>query len=215
MLRLLQKTSLDVRQRDYAVKSEGAARGLLGLLNDILDFSKIEAGHLGLDPHPMRLEELLRDLSVILAAQLDKRDIEVLFDLDPDLPAILIADDLRLQQVLINLAGNAIKFTAAGAGHLAPIDRADHRRGEHGRVLRRGVRHRGAVIADASAQRQAVADRPGVLQEQAGIGHGPPGDAIVQRLAGQRGLHLEAAVVRAFVTKFNKIPGHAIHPRGL
>jgi signal transduction histidine kinase/CheY-like chemotaxis protein/HPt (histidine-containing phosphotransfer) domain-containing protein len=114
MLRLLQKTPLDARQRDYAVKSEGAARGLLGLLNDILDFSKIEAGHLGLDPHPTRLEELLRDLSVILAANVDKRDIEVLFDLDPGLPPVIVADALRLQQVLINLACNAIKFTAAG-----------------------------------------------------------------------------------------------------
>ncbi|KQV89652.1 hypothetical protein ASC91_13790 [Pelomonas sp. Root1237] len=114
MLRLLQKTPLDARQRDYAVKSEGAARGLLGLLNDILDFSKIEAGHLGLDPHPTRLDELLRDLSVILAANVDKRELELLFDLDPALPPVVVADALRLQQVLINLAGNAIKFTQAG-----------------------------------------------------------------------------------------------------
>ncbi len=119
MLRLLQKTPLDARQRDYAVKSEGAARGLLGLLNDILDFSKIEAGHLELDPHPTRLDELLRDLSVILAAQVDRRDIEVLFDLDPTLPPIIHADALRLQQVLINLAGNAIKFTSRGEVVLA------------------------------------------------------------------------------------------------
>ena len=114
MLRLLQKTPLDARQRDYAVKSEGAARGLLGLLNDILDFSKIEAGRLGLDPHPTRLDELLRDLSIILAANVDKRELELLFDLDPELPPVIVADALRLQQVLINLAGNAIKFTAAG-----------------------------------------------------------------------------------------------------
>ncbi|MFT7774948.1 response regulator [Roseateles sp.] len=114
MLRLLQKTPLDARQRDYAVKSEGAARGLLGLLNDVLDFSKIEAGRLSLDPHPTRLDELLRDLSVILAANVDKRGLELLFDLDPGLPPIIVADALRLQQVLINLAGNAIKFTQTG-----------------------------------------------------------------------------------------------------
>ncbi|MBL8279666.1 MAG: response regulator [Pelomonas sp.] len=114
MLRLLQKTPLDARQRDYAVKSEGAARGLLGLLNDILDFSKIEAGRLSLDPHPTRLEELLRDLSVILAANVDKRELELLFDVDTTLPPVILADALRLQQVLVNLAGNAIKFTQAG-----------------------------------------------------------------------------------------------------
>ncbi|MCF8207640.1 MAG: response regulator [Methylotenera sp.] len=114
MLRLLQKTPLDARQRDYAVKSEGAARGLLGLLNDILDFSKIEAGRLSLDPHPTRLDELLRDLSVILSASVDKRDLELLFDVDTSLPPVIVADALRLQQVLVNLAGNAIKFTSAG-----------------------------------------------------------------------------------------------------
>jgi signal transduction histidine kinase/DNA-binding response OmpR family regulator len=114
MLRLLQKTPLDARQRDYAVKSEGAARGLLGLLNDILDFSKIEAGRLSLDPHPTRLDELLRDLSVILAANVDKRDLELLFDVDPRLPPVIMADALRLQQVLVNLAGNAVKFTPSG-----------------------------------------------------------------------------------------------------
>jgi signal transduction histidine kinase/DNA-binding response OmpR family regulator len=114
MLRLLQKTPLDARQRDYAAKSEGAARGLLGLLNDILDFSKIEAGRLSLDPHPTRLDELLRDLSVILAANVDKRDLELLFDVDMRLPPVILADALRLQQVLVNLAGNAIKFTSSG-----------------------------------------------------------------------------------------------------
>ncbi|MDP1293578.1 hypothetical protein Q6296_27520, partial [Klebsiella variicola] len=88
---------------DYAAKSEGAARGLLGLLNDILDFSKIEAGRLDLDPHPTRLDELLRDLSVILAAHADKRELELLFDIDPQLPPVVIADALRLQQVLVNL----------------------------------------------------------------------------------------------------------------
>ena len=114
MLRLLQKTALDAQQRDYAVKSEGAARGLLGLLNDVLDFSKIEAGGLTLDPHPTRLDELLRDLSVILAANVDKRELELLFDVEPGLPPVILADSLRLQQVLVNLAGNAIKFTPSG-----------------------------------------------------------------------------------------------------
>ncbi|WP_083749034.1 response regulator [Pelomonas sp. KK5] len=114
MLRLLQRTALSERQRDYVVKTESAARSLLGLLNDILDFSKVEAGKLSLDPQPMRIDALLRDLSVILAANVGQRDIEVLFDVDPRLPRGVVADALRLQQVLINLAGNAIKFTEAG-----------------------------------------------------------------------------------------------------
>ncbi|MCU0969486.1 MAG: response regulator, partial [Rubrivivax sp.] len=114
MLALLQKTDLDARQRDYAGKTEGAARSLLGLLNDILDFSKVEAGKMTLDPQPFRLDRLLGDLAVILAASVGAKPLEVLFDIDPAVPHALVGDAMRLQQVLINLAGNAIKFTPSG-----------------------------------------------------------------------------------------------------
>ena len=114
MLKLLQRTSLTARQRDYAHRSEGAARSLLGLLNDILDFSKVEVGKMALDPQPLRLDALLRDLGVILAATLERKEVALHFDIDPTLPRGVVADSLRLQQVLINLGGNAIKFTKAG-----------------------------------------------------------------------------------------------------
>jgi len=114
MLQLLQQTRMDERQRDYASKAESAARALLGLLNDILDFSKVEAGKLVLDPHPFRLDKLWRDLAVILSANVGAKDIELLFQIDPQLPALVVGDALRLQQILLNLAGNAIKFTEHG-----------------------------------------------------------------------------------------------------
>ncbi len=114
MLALLRKTELSARQADYASKTEGAARSLLGLLNDILDFSKVEAGKMTLDPHPFRVDQLLRDLSVILSASVGPKPVEVLFDIDPALPRQLVGDAMRLQQVLINLGGNAIKFTERG-----------------------------------------------------------------------------------------------------
>ena len=114
MLKLLQSTDLSVRQMDYAAKTEGAARSLLGLLNDILDFSKVEAGKMTLDPRPFRVDRLMRDLSVILSANMGSKSIEVLFDIDPAMPKCLLGDDMRLQQVLINLGGNAIKFTEQG-----------------------------------------------------------------------------------------------------
>ncbi|AMC33863.1 hybrid sensor histidine kinase/response regulator [Janthinobacterium sp. B9-8] len=114
MLKLLQNTDLSPRQLDYTSKTEGAAQSLLGLLNDILDFSKIEAGKMELDPQPFRLDRLLRDLSVILSANVGTKPLEVLFDIDPAMPKGLIGDALRLRQVLINLAGNAIKFTDKG-----------------------------------------------------------------------------------------------------
>jgi len=114
MLTLLGQTELSPRQADYVSKAEGAARSLLALLNDILDFSKIEAGKLALDPRPFKLESLLRDLSVILAANLRSENVEILFDIDASLPYVLVGDDMRLRQVLINLGGNAVKFTDRG-----------------------------------------------------------------------------------------------------
>ena len=115
MLQLLLGTALDVRQRDYAEKAESAAKSLLGILNDILDFSKIEAGKLELDPEPFAMDRLWRDVATIMAASLKGKRLELLFDLDPAIPRVLVGDAMRLQQVLINLAGNAIKFTAAGS----------------------------------------------------------------------------------------------------
>ncbi len=114
MLQLLKGTALDVRQQDYVDKTEGAARSLLGLLNDILDYSKVEAGKMTLDPQPFQLDQLLRELAVILSANVGGRPLEVLFDVDPNTPRAMVGDALRLKQVLINLAGNGIKFTEKG-----------------------------------------------------------------------------------------------------
>lgn len=114
MLRLVQNTKLTDSQLDYVCKAEIAAKSLLGLLNDILDYSKIEAGKLLLDAHAFDLESLMRDLAVVLSGNQGGKDVEVLFDLDPHLPRKLFGDSQRLQQVLINLAGNALKFTHHG-----------------------------------------------------------------------------------------------------
>jgi PAS domain S-box-containing protein len=114
MLSLLQRTGLTPRQLDYAGKTENAARSLLGLLNDILDFSKVEAGKLTLDPHPFEVDHVFRDLAAVLSASVGDKEIEVLFDIGADVPPVLVGDALRLRQILLNLAGNAIKFTQFG-----------------------------------------------------------------------------------------------------
>ncbi|MBB5204241.1 PAS domain S-box-containing protein [Inhella inkyongensis] len=114
MLKLLKRTPLEPRQADYADKTEGAARSLLGLLNDILDFSKVEAGKMVLDPQPFETEGLLRNLAVILASNVGIKPIELVLYVDPRVPPHLVGDSLRLQQVLINLGGNAVKFTESG-----------------------------------------------------------------------------------------------------
>ena len=114
LLQLLELTGLDTRQHDYVEKAKGAARSLLGILNDILDFSKVESGKLVLDDAPFRLDEMLRSLSVVLSSALQCKEVEVLFQLDPAVPRALRGDGMRLQQVLLNLAGNAMKFTERG-----------------------------------------------------------------------------------------------------
>ncbi len=114
MLNLLEATSLTSRQRDYASKAESAAKSLLGLINDILDFSKVDAGKMQLERQPFSLEALMRNLAVVLSSSLKSKNIEVLFDMDPRLPDVIVGDTMRLQQVLINLGSNAIKFTEAG-----------------------------------------------------------------------------------------------------
>ncbi len=114
MLRLLRRTPLLNQQLDYVSKTEGAAKSLLGLLNDILDFSKVEAGKLELEQQPFAIDEVLRALAVIMAANLGSKPVELVFDLDPGLPSHVVGDALRLQQVLINLCGNASKFTERG-----------------------------------------------------------------------------------------------------
>ncbi|WP_225773897.1 PAS domain S-box protein [Pseudomonas sp. Marseille-Q5115] len=114
MLQLVQRTALDAQQRDYVAKARQAARSLLELLNDILDYSKIEAGKLKLDNHTFELDGLLTELAVIIAGNQGTRDVEAVFDIDPAVPSMLVGDALRLKQVLVNLVGNALKFTLDG-----------------------------------------------------------------------------------------------------
>ena len=114
LLQLLQSTPMSPLQLDYSDKAQSAAKSLLSLLNDILDFSKIDAGKLELDIQPFEPERLMRDLAVILSADAMEKPVEVLFDLDPAIPAALMGDAMRLLQVLLNLGSNALKFTQRG-----------------------------------------------------------------------------------------------------
>ena len=115
MQHLLRLTQLSAQQRDYVDKTYAAAHSLLGILNDILDFSKVETGNLVLERVPFNLEQMLRNLALILGTSVQNKPVEVLFDLDPALPADVLGDGLRLNQVLVNLAGNAVKFTERGS----------------------------------------------------------------------------------------------------
>jgi signal transduction histidine kinase/ActR/RegA family two-component response regulator len=114
MLLILNETGLSARQRGYAKKIETAARFLLDIINDILDFSKVEAGKMELDPEPFLLKELVHEVHAVLSGNLGEKQVHLVFDLDPDLPTRVLGDMGRLKQVLINLGGNALKFTSQG-----------------------------------------------------------------------------------------------------
>jgi PAS domain S-box-containing protein len=115
MTHLALKTDLTKKQRDYLIKIQSSANSLLGIINDILDFSKIEAGKLDMESIDFNLDEVLDNLAnlVTVKAQ-EKKDLEVLFATAQNVPRFLVGDPLRLGQILINLANNAVKFTDQG-----------------------------------------------------------------------------------------------------
>jgi CheY-like chemotaxis protein len=114
MTELTLDTSLSSQQREYLGMVKASADALLQIINDILDFSKIEAGRLALDPAPFKLRALLDDTMRALALRAHEKHLELLCDVDNDVANHVSADSGRLRQVLINLVGNAIKFTEAG-----------------------------------------------------------------------------------------------------
>ncbi|MFZ6745093.1 response regulator [Undibacterium sp. JH2W] len=114
MLYLALKGDLSPVQRNYLSKAQGAARSLLGIINDILDFSKIAAGKLEMEQIEFALEAVLEQLSDAISYQTEHKGLEFLIRYDVAIPPVLIGDPLRLGQVLLNLCGNAVKFTEHG-----------------------------------------------------------------------------------------------------
>ncbi|WP_181234017.1 response regulator [Enhygromyxa salina] len=114
MLGLLLDTRLDDGQRDYAETAHASAVALLDLLNDILDFSKIEAGQMVLEIVTFDLRDLIEDVLDQLSVLADEKDLELIARYPPDTPSSLRGDHGRIRQILLNLVGNAVKFTHAG-----------------------------------------------------------------------------------------------------
>jgi two-component system sensor histidine kinase/response regulator len=108
------KTTLDVQQREYVTRVQMAGKHLMGIINDILDFSKVEANMLQVEQVPFALDAVLTNLSTLVTEKASAKDLELLFDIAPDVPAWLVGDPLRLGQVLVNFANNAVKFTEHG-----------------------------------------------------------------------------------------------------
>lgn len=114
MSELLLNTSLTDEQRDYVHAVINSGENLLGLINDILDFSKIEAGKFELDPHEFRLRDSIGDTLQTLGIRAAEKGLELACDIPPEIPDHLVGDSGRLRQIIVNLVGNAIKFTSEG-----------------------------------------------------------------------------------------------------
>ena len=108
------QTVMSAKQQDYLKKINGSAKSLLRILNDILDVSKIEAGKMEIEQTTFELEEVMGNVATIVGNRAHEKKLEFLLQTTPDVPQLLIGDPLRLSQVLINLAGNAVKFTQHG-----------------------------------------------------------------------------------------------------
>jgi two-component system sensor histidine kinase/response regulator len=149
MAHLALNTELTPRQRDYLKKIQLSGQHLLSIINDILDISKIEAGKLMVERAPFDLEETLASVISLISDRASEKKIELILDIANDVPIDLVGDSLRLGQILINYANNAVKFTAQGEINI--IVRVTERTDE-GVTLRFAVRDTGIGLTPEQCQ---------------------------------------------------------------
>ncbi len=115
MQQLLLDSNVSSTQHNYLTKANQAAQSLLGIIDDILDFSKIEAGKLNIEELPLNIEETINNILSFLSFEAAKKDIELIFDYDTNIPDVVMGDPLRLRQIISNICNNAIKFSRKGS----------------------------------------------------------------------------------------------------
>ncbi|KFA97163.1 hybrid sensor histidine kinase/response regulator [Vibrio sp. ER1A] len=115
MTEILGDSKLSAIQKDYLTTINASSQTLLMLINDILDLSKIESGHLEICPHTTAIKETIFDTAALIAPKAQQKQLDILIDIDPDLPDYVKADEQKIRQTLMNLASNAIKFTETGS----------------------------------------------------------------------------------------------------
>jgi signal transduction histidine kinase/CheY-like chemotaxis protein len=150
MTTLLMDTPLSDEQKSFAKTIQICGNSLLNLINDILDFSKIESGKMELERNVFELRTCVEDVQAMMAPEAAKKNIELIHEITPDVPPYLIGDAMRVKQILINLTGNAVKFTKSGEAVVrvspAPTPERPH-------LLAFSVRDTGIGIAEADIQR--------------------------------------------------------------
>ena len=208
MTELTLATELTAEQRDYLLTVKTSADNLLTLLNDILDFSKIEAGRLDISPVDFRLRDCVTDSLHTLAVRADEKGLDLLCRVAPEVPDELLGDPVRLRQIVINLVGNAIKFTGHGEIFVEVLREADT--GEettlHFRVADTGIgipREKHGAVFEAFEQADASTTR-----KYGGTGLGL---AISRRLVELMGGHIWLESPRTDLPSDAPGPGCAFH----
>ena len=155
MTELVLDTELDSEQREYLNLAKMSADSLLSLINDILDYSKIEAGKLEIEAIDFNLGDCLGDTMKTLSLRAHQKGLELAFEIEPNVPDALIGDPGRVRQIILNLVGNAIKFTEIGEVVLS-VQIADSR-GRRTSTSLYGHRHRDRHLAgQASSHLRSV-----------------------------------------------------------
>ncbi|MFG0317969.1 MAG: response regulator, partial [Planctomycetota bacterium JB042] len=150
---LLLRSELTDSQRDYLKTVLDSGESLLALLNDILDLSKIEAGKLVFEECDVELRELVADVARSLAVRLRGKPVELLHRVGPDVPEVVVGDPVRLRQILVNLVGNAVKFTDRGSITVdVDVDRGEESSVAGDGTLRLEVRDTGIGISPESLE---------------------------------------------------------------
>ena len=115
MTQLAQNTDSEEKRMEYLGKIHSSASLLLGIINDILDFSKIEAGKMEIEKHPFKVSEIIDNINGLMMPRVNEKNLKLIISLDDTVPEIVVGDSLRISQVLFNIIGNAVKFTAKGS----------------------------------------------------------------------------------------------------
>jgi len=155
---LILTTELQKTQRDYLQNVKKSAYGLLEIINDILDFSKIEAGKLLIDHTLFKLDELVEETIDILTVKAFEKRLEILFRVDLDIPSQFLGDPLRIRQVMVNLLGNAIKFTREGEIFISVCKTGDYYERDGKKYLNLSIHVKDTGIGIAREKLQKIFD---------------------------------------------------------
>jgi two-component system sensor histidine kinase/response regulator len=207
MVRLTLQTELTPKQHNYLSKINLSAKALINIINDILDFSKIEAGKMSLEIAEFAMESLLESVSAVTAMKAEEKGLEIIYDIDDQVPATLTGDALRVGQVLINLVNNAVKFTEKGEVVVSAYLTGDAQTGQS--MLEFAVRDTGIGLDKRQIDRLFEAfsqAHASTTQPHGGTGLGL---VICKRLVSMMGgtIWVESEVGRGSIFRFT-IPSH-------